>query len=132
MQCGNSLLFSKVNFLNQDYFVCRLISSIKSLQKSLIDSNDICYIMGLLQAIYICVCIFHLLFCYREDLKVGMGHASSLRTVRNSGQVFDVAIVIVPATTVPCCLRASSQTTEVCFNFCNPSIFRSYHCEVTN
>lgn len=58
----------------------------------------------------------------REDLKVGMGHASNLRTVRNSGQVFDVTIVIVPATTVPCCLRASSQTTEVLYyQNCSPS-----------
>ncbi|KAL0923834.1 hypothetical protein M5K25_004613 [Dendrobium thyrsiflorum] len=60
----------------------------------------------------------------REDLKVGMGHASNLRTVRNAGHVFDVAIVIVPATTVPCCLRASSQTTEVLYfqNFSPSSI----------
>ncbi|KAH0466973.1 hypothetical protein IEQ34_004211 [Dendrobium chrysotoxum] len=60
----------------------------------------------------------------REDLKVGMGHASNLRTVRNAGHVFDVAIVIAPATTMPCCLRASSQTTEVLYfqNFSPSSI----------
>ncbi|XP_020572586.1 type 2 DNA topoisomerase 6 subunit B-like [Phalaenopsis equestris] len=59
-----------------------------------------------------------------EDMKVGMGHASRLRTARNAGQVFDVAIVIVPATTVPCCSRASSQTTEVLYyqNFSPTSI----------
>ncbi|KAI0522383.1 hypothetical protein KFK09_004762 [Dendrobium nobile] len=60
----------------------------------------------------------------REDLKVGMGHASNLKTARNAGHVFDVAIVIVPASTVPCCLRASSQTTEVLYfqNFSPSSI----------
>ncbi|PKA53877.1 hypothetical protein AXF42_Ash011357 [Apostasia shenzhenica] len=50
-----------------------------------------------------------------EDLKAGFGQNSNSGLSQNTGLEVEVAIVVIPVATEPCCTRATSQTTQVLY-----------------